>query len=358
MQALLNSACIFISTPMFSNRFRYIYILLLAIYSYLNILFTEGDRLFSTQISSTLLFFSILSIVFLIWESNRFLFGLLQTYEGRIPRKIHVLIPFFFLSLVHVALIATLFGTLVPEIFGMETINIFTQVKLSLAFAFRINLFLHTIHAITYFNQKLRDSRLEAEQLKTLHAESQFEALRNQINPHFLFNSFSVLSGLIAKNKALASEFVQQLSKVYRYLLYNNDQKLVMLSTEIEFIEAYIFLLKIRFGEPLHFQISLNKIDPKAYYIPPASVQLLLENAVKHNIISKKFPLQIDIFVENEFLVVKNNLQAKPQIEISGGLGLTNIELRYHHMTQKHVVIRQTKTHFVVMLPLLKQPNL
>lgn len=343
---------------MFSNRFRYIYILLLAIYSYLNILFTEGDRLFSGPISPTLLFLSILSIVLLVWESNRFLSGLLLPLEVRIPTRIHILIPFFFLSLVHVTFIAIMFGTLVPEILGMENTNIFIQLKLSLAFAFRINLFLHTLHAITYFSQKLRDSRLEAEQLKTLHAESQFEALRNQINPHFLFNSFNVLSGLITKDTALASEFIQQLSRVYRYLLYNNDQKLVTLSAENKFIDAYIFLLKIRFGKPLNIQKNLNQLDQPAYHIPPASVQLLLENAVKHNIISKKTPLQIDIFIENEFLVVKNNLQLKPQIEMSGGLGLNNIELRYQHMTHKRVVVKQNTTHFVVMLPLFKQPDL
>lgn len=343
---------------MFNNRFRYIYIFLLAIYSYLNILFTEGDRLFSTEISSTLLLFSILFIVLLIWESNRILFALLIRFEKQLPKKIHILVPFFLLSLPLIALLAILFGTMVPNISGIENGSLSTQIKLSLAFAFRINLFLHTLHAITYFNRKLRDSRIEAEQLKTLHAESQFEALRNQINPHFMFNSFSVLSGLVHKDATLASEFIQQLSKVYRYLLYNNDQKLVPLSTEVAFIDAYAFLLKIRFGDPLIINKNLSDEVQRAYWIPPASIQLLLENAVKHNIVSKKFPLQIDIFIEKEFLVVKNNVQPKSQVEASGGLGLNNIEQRYRHMTHQRVKIIKEVSYFIVMLPLFKQPNL
>lgn len=343
---------------MFSNRFRYIYIFLLAIYSYLNILFTEGDKLFSTEISSSLLLLSILFIVLLIWESNRILFALLIRHEDKVSNKIHILVPFFLLSLPLVAIFATMLGILVPSISGIENGSLSTQIKLSLAFAFRINLFLHTIHAITYFNRKLRDSRIEAEQLKTLHAESQFEALRNQINPHFMFNSFSVLSGLVHKDAALASEFIQQLSKVYRYLLYNNGQKLVRLNTEIAFIDAYTFLLKIRFGEPLIINKNLSEEVQAAYWIPPASVQLLLENAVKHNVISKKFPLQIDIFIEKEFLVVKNNVQPKSQVELSGGLGLNNIEQRYKHMTRQRVRIIKEVHYFTVMLPLFKQPIL
>ena len=340
---------------MFAHRFRYLYILLLAAYSFFNILFTGGDDLFNFPIHRYHLFAVILMMVFLVWEGNRLLFVVLQKNVSRLNGKLHILVLFFILSLLNVGIVSAAIAYLVPGWLGFEVAETSSQFKLSLAFCFRINLFLHTIHAIMYYDSRLKNSVLEAEKLKTLTAESQFEALRNQVKPHFLFNSFNVLSGLIHKDPGLASEFIQQLSRVYRYLLYHQQEKLVSLSTEIEYLDSYIFLLKIRFGEALEVDRNINDINTEKYRIPPASLQLLVENAVKHNKVSRKNRLNVNIFEQDRFLVVRNNVQSKSQREPSSGLGLQNIRLRYRHLAKQDIVVEQDKLYFTVRLPLILQ---
>lgn len=339
----------------FHHRYRYLFILLLAVYSYFNILFTSGDKLFELILPRWQFFLIVLIICVLVWEGNRLLWGQLKQSALATSTRLTVLVPYFLFSLLIVLLSA---GIVVYGVARWQN-HTFTEnissFKLALAFAFRINLFLHTINAIAYFSAKLRDSRLEAERLKTLSAESQFEALRNQINPHFLFNSFNVLTGLVHKDAELASEFIQQLSKVYRYLLYNQEKQVVSLQDEMKFVEAFIFLLKIRFGDNLEVRTSLENADLEAYTIPPAAVQLPVENAIKHNIASQKNPLIIEIFVENDHLVIRNNLQRRQTYIESGGLGLQNVQQRFTYLTQKEVQIEENQTHFTVKLPLVKK---
>jgi sensor histidine kinase YesM len=338
---------------MFGHRFRYIFILLLAIYSFFNILFTGGDSFFIFLKNQYYLFAIILLMVLLIWESNRLLFRLLLRNEDKFKRKYNILILFFLSSLIHVMIISATAAYLLPGWLGLEVAQGSSQFRLGLAFSFRINLFLHTIHAIMYYNSKLKNSMLEAEKLKTLTAESHFEALRDQVKPHFLFNSFNVLSGLVHKDPELASEFIQQLSRVYRYLLYHQQEKLASLATEMEFLDSYVFLLNIRFGEALKISTEVSTEKQEKYQIPPASVQLLVENAVKHNTVSRKNHLHINIFEENGFLVVRNNLQRKIRQETSRGLGLQNISLRYRHLSGKDIIVEDGHQFFTVRLPLM-----
>lgn len=338
---------------MFAHRYRFLFVLLLATYSFFNILFTSGDSLFQFSINRYYLYTIILLMVFLLWESNRFLFSLLQRSQLQFHKKFNVLIVFFLLSLLHVVIISGATSYLVPSWLEIETQEGVTQFRLGLAFCFRINLFLHTIHAIIYYNTRLKDTVLEAEKLKTLSAESQFEALRNQVHPHFLFNSFNVLSGLVHKNPSLASEFIQQLARVYRYLLYHQQDKLVSLGTELDFLDSYIFLLRIRFGDAIEINNLIDEASREKYNIPPTSVQLLVENAVKHNKISKKNQLHINIFEENTFLVVRNNLQRKNQDHSSLGMGLNNIRLRYRHLIHKEIIVEENEQYFTVQLPLI-----
>lgn len=342
---------------MFAHRFRYVYILLLAAYSFLNILFIGGDGLFNFPISQYHLFAIILMMVFLVWESNRLLFRVLQKNSYYFKGKSNILVLFFVISFLHVGLISAAVAFWVPGWLGMELAEPGTQFKLSLAFSFRINLFLHTIHAIMYYDSRLKNSMLESEKLKTLTAESQFEALRNQVKPHFLFNSFNVLSGLVHKNPNLASEFIQQLSKVYRYLLYHQQEKMVSLKTELDYLNAYIFLLQIRFGGAFRVNIQVDSQFMDGFLIPPASLQLLVENAVKHNKVSKKDKLEVNIFVQNRFLVIHNNLQRKKRQEASSGLGLENIKMRYQHLAKKEIIVEQNEQFFTVRLPLILQPE-
>lgn len=181
---------------------------------------------------------------------------------------------------------------------------------------------------------------------------SQFETLKSQVNPHFLFNSLNVLSSLIFVDQNKAAKFVRQLSKVYRYVLEYKDKDTISLKDELPFIESYIFLLKTRFDKNLTIDINIGN----EYYqkkIAPMVIQLLVENAIKHNIISTQKPLSIEIFIEGEYLVISNNLQVKSSREISSKTGLDNIRKRYEYLTNLKVIIEENSGYFRVKIPLL-----
>ncbi|WP_185152592.1 sensor histidine kinase [Fulvivirga aurantia] len=224
--------------------------------------------------------------------------------------------------------------------------------KLMIGFTFRVNLFLHCINAIVFFLSQYKKAQLESEQLKKMHAEAKFQALRNQINPHFLFNSFNVLATLVHKDPNTSSKFIEQLSDVYRYLLYNQENQLVTIKEEIEFLKSYIYLLKIRFGENLKVILDLNDtLDDK--YIVPASLQMLIENAIKHNVVSKKDPLCIKIYNNDNYLVVENSKNLKKVKEPSSRLGLKNIKDRYKFLSEHHALIIKSNGSFKVKIPIL-----
>jgi len=332
---------------MFRHSYRYLFILLLAIYSYLNILFTEGDKLFGFRPSPVLFFGILLVIVLILWEGNRGIERLIPLF---LP-KWHHLVKFFLTSLFLVLLIstaATLFIQLTQRIHADTDLTF----KLALGFTFRVNLFLHSINAIVFFMNKNKSNEIEKEVLLKESAEARFAALRNQINPHFLFNSFNVLSTLVHKDPDTASRFIEQMSKVYRYLLSNQNNRIVTLQQELEFLDAYIFLLKIRFGKNLHIENKLEK-DNSESHIAPATLQMLIENAIKHNVVSKAQPLHIRLFEENNFFIVENDVQRKSVSEDSTGTGLRNIRQRYNFLCGENAVIVQSNGKFTVRIPKL-----
>ena len=220
--------------------------------------------------------------------------------------------------------------------------------------------------SMRYFNLWKKTS-LEKEQLEKQNLESQLAGLKSQVNPHFLFNSLNTLVHLIPENPDSAVKFVQKLSKVYRYILEMRDASTTPLSTELEFLNAYVFLLKERFGDNLHVDIddaicedALLETESSVCekHVVPLSLQILFENAIKHNIISTQRPLTISVSIENkERLIVKNNLQRKNQVQEGTGVGLENIRNRYQLVSQKDVDIIVTKESFIVSLPLLKIEN-
>ncbi|MEZ5084405.1 MAG: histidine kinase [Bacteroidales bacterium] len=181
---------------------------------------------------------------------------------------------------------------------------------------------------------------------------SQFETLKSQVNPHFLFNSLNVLSSLIFVDQHKAAKFVRQLSKVYRYVLEYKDKDTISLKDELPFIESYIFLLKTRFDKNLTIDLKIaNEYYQKK--IAPMVIQLLVENAIKHNIISIQKPLSIEIYVEGDYLVISNNLQLKSSREISSKTGLENIRKRYEYLTNRKVIVEDNSGYFIVKIPLL-----
>ena len=185
-------------------------------------------------------------------------------------------------------------------------------------------------------------------------AQAQFESLKNQINPHFLFNSLNVLASLVQVDADLSEKFIDQLARSYRYLLEQKDKDLVPLKTEIDFVHSFTFLLKIRFEEKLKVNIRLDP-ETLGYYIAPLTLQLLIENAVKHNVISAETPLVIDIYNEgDDFLVVSNNLQLRDILLPSTGVGQNNIKSRYKLFTKTEVVFTVDNDEYVVRIPFIK----
>ena len=175
--------------------------------------------------------------------------------------------------------------------------------------------------------------------------------LKQQINPHFLFNSLNVLTSLIKLEPDLAEKFTEHLSKVYRYVLENKDNDLVNLQTELDFLDAYIFLLNIRFMDKIEVKVNIQE-EKKNLLILPLALQLLIENAIKHNSMSKKNPLKIEIFIDNENkLNVVNNLQERESHMASTGVGLKNIEHRYKLLEMEPPQFLKTETMFIARIP-------
>lgn len=212
---------------------------------------------------------------------------------------------------------------------------------------------INMVYESFYLFDKLAASQVDAEKYKKESLEAQFQNLKSQVNPHFLFNSFNTLSTLIEENADKAQEFVHELSDVYRYVLNSREKNWVQLSTELEFVNSFYFLLKMRFEDHLHLVTHIDD-KYKNYYIPPVSLQLLIENAIKHNEISSAHQLKIHLHTEGDTLVISNNKKLKKNVESSTGIGLKNIKDRYEFLSGKTVEIENTDESFVVRLPLLK----
>lgn len=204
-----------------------------------------------------------------------------------------------------------------------------------------------------YFFIRMRESRLKRiEQEKKEKVEFEFQVLKNQVNPHFLFNSFSTLIALIEEQPEQAVAYTEKLSDFFRTILQYKDQKLISLKEELSLIESYFYLLKKRFGDNLDLKIVIDKKTMESF-IPPMTLQILIENAVKHNVISKDKPLLIRIYEEEGRIVVENNLQPKLTEEVSTGIGLENIRKRYKLITEKEIIIEKTALIFRISLPII-----
>lgn len=211
-----------------------------------------------------------------------------------------------------------------------------------------VSLFLHAF----YFYKALQDTKVKEQKIIAGSASAKFDALKNQLDPHFLFNSLNVLTSLIEEDQVQAQKFTTSLSKVYRYVLEQKSKNLISVDEELQFARTYVRLLKMRFEDSIVFEIPENSKDPEAKIVP-LSLQLLLENAVKHNVVTATKPLHIKIYEEDGYLYVTNNLQEKQVVKKSSGVGLQNIRQRYAILTKKEMQIFKTNNEFKVRLPML-----
>ncbi|WP_460948209.1 sensor histidine kinase [Spirosoma daeguense] len=199
--------------------------------------------------------------------------------------------------------------------------------------------------------------QVNAEQLQREASQAQFDALKNQVNPHFLFNSLSILSSLVEVNPKLSIRFINQLAKVYRYILEQRGSERVNLKTELEFLGAYCFLLTIRFDDRFQLVNTISEEEALRFNIAPLTLQLLMENAVKHNQISRKQPLIVTLTIDEQYLLISNPILCRLTdgtfTENSTGIGLANITNRYRLLTDRPVLVNQKDNTFTVSIPLL-----
>lgn len=222
-----------------------------------------------------------------------------------------------------------------------------------------IFIFVSVVLSGQLLNQLYRQQEmsLEYERLKTESIQNRFEALTAQISPHFFFNSLNSLSGLIReKEDEKALKYINEISNIFRYILQGKWQELVLLEEEINFLKAYLYLLDIKYGDKLEFRIDIDELDEKNLMLPAMSLQPLVENIIKHNIISREAPMLIELFIEaHNILVLKNSYQPREENSLSSGIGLSNLDNRYRILAGKttNSYIRNEK--YVVELPLLEK---
>lgn len=222
--------------------------------------------------------------------------------------------------------------------------NYYVAIVITLVISFLVHAF--------HFYRRYQENKIKEQKIIAGTASAKFETLKNQIDPHFLFNSLNVLSSLIEENPDSAQRFTTSLSKVYRYVLEQKDKELVSVEEELSFARTYMNLLKMRFENSVFYEVPENVSSPDARVVP-LSLQLLLENTVKHNIVSQNKPLHIKIFEKDGYLVVQNGYQKKEVLQDRRGVGLQNIVSRYAIITNRKVLVEQTDKYFTVQIPVL-----
>ncbi len=239
-------------------------------------------------------------------------------------------------------------------VFNGKTFNEFlsTQRFAHYQFGLWITLTIVAVFHFVYYYNKYQQNKIKEQKVIAGTASAKFDALKNQLDPHFLFNSLNVLTSLIEENPKNAQKFTTSLSKVYRYVLEQKNKELVTVDEELEFAKTYMSLLKMRFEDSIVFEIPEKASNPESKVVP-LSLQLLLENAVKHNMVTTNKPLHIKIYEREGNLVVENNLQPKQIVKKSSGVGLENIKQRYHLLSTKRVNINQQANSFAVAIPML-----
>jgi two-component system, LytTR family, sensor kinase len=298
-------------------------------------------------------YLSTLCITTVIWVGNRFImiysrmrYPLFNEVRRRIIFQSVLMVIFTLISNI-------ILGKLFDKVFRADGPISLTDIIIhSNSAALFCTIMVIAVYESIYFMNQLRQAVQESEKLKRETISAELSALKTQVNPHFLFNNLNTLASLIPEDPKVAVDFVQQLSKLYRHILEVKDEPVIALREELDVMQAYAFLLQTRFGNNLDVAINVpeEKLDKK---IVPLSLQILMENAIKHNVVSVDRPLRIEVIAQNGKLVVSNNLQKKNQISESTGIGLENIRNRYRLFGNGQVEVSDSGSSFTVSIPLL-----
>lgn len=338
----------------FNHTYRYYFIFILALYTFINTVICRLYYYFHMEVSMWSAFLIIFVITLCIWESSRLLY---PWVSKKVPVSEHIMqhaVIFFsgglIVSVIITILINLVFGLLILHHRYIELVN---PLKMTLTYTVLINLLFHLLNTIFIYQEAYRKKMVESESLKRMHAQAELLAIKQQINPHFLFNNLNVLSGLVMQKSNEANHFVEAFSQVYMHILSNHNKELIELYKELDFLQPYMYLLSQRFPDALQLQVNVPSHYRNCYIIPVA-LQMLVENAIKHNVVSAKKPLVIKIFTdENNVLVVQNDIRPKLAPEPSSQSGLNNIRKRYQLVAGRTIDVQQSETIFSVQLPLI-----
>jgi sensor histidine kinase YesM len=280
----------------------------------------------------------------LLWKGNEHLGNVISRWISWTVYPVRRFVVGFTVTILY-----TLFAMYALTAIYEQTLRVtFSQgVWTSVVITLVISLFMHA----KAFLANWRKASIQVERFQKESMTARFEALKSQVNPHFLFNSLNVLTNLVYDDTGKAVDFIDELSTVYRYVLDTREKELVSLSEEMAFVESYLYLQRIRFGEKLRVHVDVSF---SGWRVAPLALQMLLENAIKHNVISEDEPLNIYMLCENDYLVVRNDLRKKTSLgEHSSGIGLDNICKRYQMLTSRDVVVAADERYFTVKIPLL-----
>ena len=307
----------------------------------------------SIEIMASVIYFILTS--FCIWSGCNWI-------HSNLRGQFKVINPFP--KIISLCIICLLYGNSVGSISTMIWFSL-SKEGFSWDPLFRFNLFcalaiiLFTlVYEILFLNKERElDSKI-VYQIDRERSQAELEVLRKELDPHFIFNSLNTLNHLIVNNPQQAYMFNNKLAQVYKYFLINKNNELISISDQLEFIDSYFFILQIRHDDKLNLSTELNGNDERVTMIPPFALQILVENAIKHNEFSEVKPLNIKITLNNEYLKVCNNVKPKPYLVHSTGIGLKNLSSRYKILCNKDIIIESTNEYFAVRLPVIKQPNL
>ncbi len=338
----------------FNNKYRYWFILALSVYTYINTAVCRVYEYFQLDIKWYQALVSITVITFFTWEFSRIIYPFLRKFIPEEHKSIRQLVLFFAAGLAGSLSLTALTVLLFEGFIYHVPVSINNPLKLTLTYTSLITLLFHLLHVIVFYMQEYKSKQLEAEELLRINAQAQLQNIKAQVNPHFLFNNLNVLSTLVLQNNRDANQFIDAFSKVYQYILQTQDQELVELEKELNFLQPYMYLLRKRFPEGVSITTDIDE-RWKKFYVVPASLQMLVENAIKHNIISEQKPLHIKLYANGTpELEVSNNLQPKINKDVSSSIGLNNINKRYQLITGKQIRISDGPELFRVSIPLIE----
>ncbi len=304
----------------------------------------------ATFFDDEILFVSIITV--LLWEGNLQIDIFLDKKISWITLPYQRILVQILLNLLF-TIIVLIDSILIINYFKFGTLEVFnTKLREVFIPTITITFLVVMIDIANHFFKSWKASLIEVEKHKTESANAQLQNLKNQLNPHFLFNNLSVLTSLVYKNQDKAAEFINELAKVYRYVLDTKNAELVTLQEELDFLNHYLYLLKIRFDDSILFEIKIEEGN-KSDYILPMCLQMLVENTIQHNEASQANPLKVLIYSQNNSLVIENPIKPRSNDVSSSKTGLKNIEMRYSFYTDKKVIVSNNGEIFKVILPLI-----